>query len=278
LPVATVWKNEILQLELYSFQEENLNSATAGFTTHLDRERPYWFWQQAAKPVFEHLVNLGVENVDAYIRADRPDWIQTLKDHYGAEELRGSSSTVLLRYKPKTLLNITGRWPERKLIANWSWREGNITIRQGTADDLPLIKNWLSGNNATTTIWSDGKRLNLVDKWYEIDNATPLLAFDRDNLIDVWLVRQRHSGLSGVVALGLSSQKLNLVRRGMLQWQRDVGYSYSSFFLKKELSGSPLIRNLVDRASWVEEKEYKHFDTPMLEFKVHLQTALSRTL
>ena len=267
--ISTVYKKELLQIESYQFRQ-NSNVVKAGFTAHIDNERPFWFWQQVAVPVFNALDNYGIEKIESQIRVDRPEWADALKTYYGAEELDRplDSKSIPLRYQIENSLTKIGNWPTRRTIADWGWKNKDISVREGTETDLSMIQDW--GRKANS-IWSSKENhAGLIDKWWNIDKASILIAYQVDKILDIWLIRKRTNDLCGVVSLGLKDPTtLDLIRPGMYKWQRDVGYTYSSFFVSKEFNELDVVRNLALKG-WVVEKEHKQFTKPMIEYRVKL--------
>lgn len=267
-PIVATWKDEILQVERYKITPGN-PTVYCGFTTHIDKERPHWLWQQLARPVFKSLQYVGIGQIESRIRADRPDWAESLRNSYGADLIEGQpGESTLLRYPIKTSLQFMPEWPYKRTTADWSWTDGSITVREGSESDFADIKQWAK---ETKGVWSSKDKLpKMLEKWIEIDNATVLLAIKDGAILDIWLVRPRGSTLSGVVSLGFNPESpLDLIRPGMHKWQKDHGYDKSSFFIKKSLKDMPVVKGLLGKG-WSEEKEHTHFDHPMTEYKFSL--------
>jgi hypothetical protein len=230
--IKTVWKNKILQIETYHFGKDG--NVSAGFTSHLDRGRPIWFWRQMAKPVFNALYAHGFEVIRTSIRKDRQDWVDHLKEAYGAEELKQTDIGIHLRYKIKDSLSLIGEWPIRRTLgSDWKWEKNGVLIREVQQNDFPDIRRELNSS------WGESPRkdfaLRVLNDRYELDNAQILLAFVDGKIIEGKTIREKEPTMSSITQILAYDQNDSYhtdAYVGFLQWQKDAGYKESSFTIE----------------------------------------------
>ncbi len=238
-PIKTMWKDKVIQVEIYHFDLNNPHTVRAGFTDHIDRIRPLWFWKQLAKPVFKSLYMQGFESIRTSIREDEPNWIDFLKDGYGAEELGKNDSGIILRYHIKDSLQKIGNWPERKSLgADWSWSKDGVLVREATESDLIMLR------EAMDISWGDSRRKDMAlemleDRWI-LDRAAILLGFYEDKIIDSLVIRERKDPTLNLTGSPLkwfpeNQKAFDIAWEGFLTWQRDNGYKISSFITEAKL-------------------------------------------
>ncbi len=227
--IKTVWKNRVLQIETYHFEKDG--SVSAGFTSHLDRGRSVWFWRQMAKPVFNALYSHGMEAIRTSIRKDRQDWVDHLKEAYGAEELKQTDVGIHLRYRIKDSLNLIGEWPVRRTLGSaWKWEKNGILVREAQQNDWPDIRKELNLS------WGESPRkdfaLRVLNDRYDLDNAQILLAFVDGKIIEGKTIREKELTISSITQIKAYDKQdayHDDAYVGFLQWQKDVGYKESSF-------------------------------------------------
>jgi hypothetical protein len=244
-----------LQVELVSFNE---GRATISFTMHFNRERPHWFWREAERPIFERLLKAGYQKVYSRTRKDRPDWIESLKQNYGAVEVAEEEKVKILEYQID-LGRFTG-FPQRKTLPDWSYRNDTVYAREGTAEDLPQIRDLIDkawGGNPRKLI-----SLNNLEMWMNLDRATSLLIFKDDALIDVKLIRHRRNGVAAtsylIPAKALGNDLYHTSRQIAHLWMKEAGYAQSSFMLETNLMGAML-------SYWKESAEERQQEAVFVE-------------
>jgi hypothetical protein len=234
--VKTVWKDRILQIEIFHF---NIDASTVGggFTAHIDRTRPFWFWRQMSKPVLECLYGHGFESIMSSVRKDKVNWIDFLKVAYGHEQLREAQDGFILRLKIKDALQRIGDWPARKTMGTWKWEKGGVMVREATESDFPAIK------QAMDVSWGDSSRkalaLTMLEDRWTLDKAALLLAFLDGEIIDGRTYRERNDPTINVFTSLFrwkeDKTSYETALEGYIEWQKAVGYKESSFVIESSL-------------------------------------------
>jgi hypothetical protein len=109
--VKTVWKDKILQIEIFHFNMDS-NTVGGGFTAHIEIRRPLWFWRQMSRPVLECLYSHGFESILSSVRKDKFKWLDFLRDTYGHELLRETKDGFIIRLNIKDALKRFKGWKE----------------------------------------------------------------------------------------------------------------------------------------------------------------------
>lgn len=240
LPLKTVWKNEIIQIETYGFDKFKSQFIYAHFTDHIDRVRPWWFWQLMARPVFEKFLNSEIFYIKTVIRKDRREWVDFLKKAYNAIELGEDERGYRLYYSiEKSLENMLKDWPERQSLgADWKFEKDGVLVREGREEDFSILY------QAMDESWGINPRKELAlkileDRWI-LDRASLLLAFKDNKIIDALVIRKRSDP-----SINLTSSPLRWMPQdieafdtawiGFLLWQKEAGYTESSFIAETKL-------------------------------------------
>jgi len=230
------WQGQPLQMELVTVSGEQ---ATFSYTAHFNRERPPWFWRETERPVFERLKDAGVTSIISRTRNDRPDWIATLKDNYGAVEVGSDARATRLRFAPDQAIARCQGWPSRRALG-WSWQRGDVTVREATPLEYPACRAHAAAS------WGDGHSrqaigLRVFDEWTRFDAATVLVCEVDGQLTGVRLMRQRR-GTSGGTALPtrwLDGPESMLFTYGCTVWAQEAGYAELITYMPTALIGAP---------------------------------------
>lgn len=253
-PIKTIWKDKIIQIEIYHFDLNNPYTVCAGFTAHIDRIRPLWFWKQLIKPIFRNLYVCGFEVIRSSIRKDKINWIEFLKDGYGAEELDETDSGIRLRYQIRDSLQKIGDWPERKTLGiGWNWNKNGVLVREAMESDLITLREAMdiSWGNSSRKVWA----LEMLEDRWILDKATVLLAFYDGKIIDANVIRKRKDPTISFVGVPFKrtfeSQETQIFRiatEGFLTWQKEAGYKTSSFIIETKLYET--MKNTLSKWGW----------------------------
>jgi hypothetical protein len=254
-----------LQMELILV---NGDQAVFSYTTHFTRERPHWFWREAERPVFERLRSAGVTRIHSRTRKDRPDWIQALKDNYGAvDDGVWDDKTVRLRFDPDEALKRCTGWPARRTAGQaWAWAQGPIKVWEGTEADLPAVEALIE------QIGSESRRAFIrerVKDWWHLDRATLVLSARDGELTTARLIRSRREGKSGLFVFSpLTTERLTHHRTalaGVKEWHRRAGYSKITYHTPEGLrEGNATLVSLGAR----EVAKHTKFRTPLTEWEI----------
>jgi hypothetical protein len=216
--MALLFNGVPLQFELVNIVGD---TATFALTYHMSRERPHWFWREAERPVFEALKAVGVKKIQSRTRADRPDWIQALKDNYGAVETgEWDSKTKRLEY-PLDLTIFKG-WPARRLLG-FDMTTGPVRTWEATAADIPAMKVLAAQiPGAQRQI-----ALRMIDEWWHLDRATILLGSRNGNLRYIRAVRESRGTVAAIANLATLFDEVGQGAMGthVKTWARQVGYT-----------------------------------------------------
>jgi hypothetical protein len=213
------YQGQPLQYEVITLSPDR-TAAVFSITYHTarGRQRPAWFHREVEQPVFAALRQLGVRRLESRTRADRPDWIQSLKANYGATELatRGGITRLDFPLDPP----FTG-WPARKALG-FDQTVGRLRVWEATAGDLPALRQLLLAIPA-------GRRAlaaQLLEERWALDRATILLGAVDGTLKHARAIRLRggtRAGLSNLSALAEPDQE---ALPGLLfVWCQQAGYT-----------------------------------------------------
>lgn len=249
-----------IQYETVLLQGEQLRFV---FTTHFTRERPAWFWREVTKPIYEAAAGMGVTRLVSFTRADRPDWIQSLKDNYGAVERPnpGDSLTRRLEY-PLDLGRFQG-WPARKLVG-FDQTTGTVRVWEATAADLPAIRQLIRDQVPP------GRRalaLRTAEEYWHLDRATVLLVAKDGVLRYARAIRPRRGAVGNIAHLSAVSDdpEQDVAIAATRAWGLQVGYSQLTTFLPTRLMQSANIQKQFARAQARVVRERPDFRDPMTE-------------
>ncbi len=245
-------------------------------TVHHTRERPAWFWREAEQPVYRMLRRHGLRSLESRTRSDRPDWIQSLKDNYGAAEVDRDALTTHLSF-PFDMSRFTG-WPTRRSVApGWSIEAARRRVWEATAEDFPAVRAALDG------AWADrpDRRAltdRMLEEWWHLDRATLLLGAVDGELRDARLIRPRRPGVSSVSMLlpaGDDAHQDALILGGV-RWMAAAGYQTASMFVPADNWASAKAQAVMARAGWTKVADRTQFRSPFTEVSMTIADQLAK--
>jgi hypothetical protein len=221
----------------------------------MNRERSKWFWREAEQPVFAALKAMGVKSIQSRTRADRPDWIQSLKDNYNAVETgEWDSKTKRLEY-PLDMTIFKG-WPARRTAGpGWTWSHAGsgLEIREMTAADFNAVyadvaQTW--GGEAHPAV--PNVRRILHEQWH-LDRATVLVAYRAGELVGVFSLRPRrqqvvHSAICSRYGDPEAHVMWRMMYRGVCEWAYTVGYTTLTGMIPQPVWDTPSFRRALRHA------------------------------
>lgn len=217
--MALSFQGRPLQFEVIPIEGD---LATFSLTYHMNRERPHWFWREAEKPVYEALRAAGVKRIQSRTRADRPDWIQSLKDNYGAVET-GEWDAKTKRLEYPLDLNVFKGWPARRQVG-FDQTTGRVRTWEATDADLPAVRQLIRN---TIPVGQRAVALRMLDEWWHLDRASILLGA-RDGSLRYARATRHRKGTRG--ALAFLSGVFDEPTQGQMAahvkaWCRQAGYT-----------------------------------------------------
>lgn len=258
-PLVWSFRGQPLQYEIINLNAAR-TSAIFSLTYHATRERPSWFHRELERPVFEALERLGVMRLESRTRSDRPDWIQSLQDNYGATELGTANGMARLLF-PLDLRRFTG-WPARVALGH-DVTVGRIRQWEATADDLPALRAWIQ---EAMPVDRRPIALRMVDEWWHLDRATILLGARDGELRYARALRYRKEGNVASANLGplYDDPELEDLGGALKSWCRRAGYATLTTFVPKRLLAHPKMqaklgrfptRTVREKPDWKDEPE-----------------------
>jgi hypothetical protein len=232
-PLAIAWQGTPLQFECYHFAADRPGVVVAGFTTHLDRGRPHWFWRECEGPIFTALQAAGATTIESFIRADRQDWVAALVANYGAAN-RGPVANgryTRLEYDlADSLTRFTGFPPPRTAGPSWTFAQGAVVVREEA--NLSVVRALM------TASWgADHPRLPdmlaTLDERTALDQGTVLVGAVNGVDADAYVIRQRRPAMSSMSSLTQFRPAPNagVTLKGVATWQQLVGYQQASVYV-----------------------------------------------
>lgn len=253
-------------------------SSTGVFTltVHHTRERPAWFWREAEQPVYRMLRRHGIRSLESRTRSDRPDWIQSLKDNYGAVEVDRDATTTHLSF-PFDMSRFTG-WPSRRSAGPaWALERGRTRLWEAAEADLPAVQ------AALDAAWAgrpDRRQLTgrMLEEWYHLDRATLLLGAVDGALRDARLVRPRKAGVSAVSMLlpAADDAEQDALVLHSVRWMASAGYSTATMFIPADNWASAKAQRIMARAGWTKVADRTQFRAPFTEVSMDLAAQLGK--
>ena len=252
-----------LQMELILV---NGDRAMFSYTMHFTRERPHWFWREAERPIFEKLKAAGVTRIHSRTRKDRPDWIQVLKDNYGAvDDGAWDDKTVRLKFDPETALNRMQGFPARRRV------DGIPLLREGSEADLIAVEALLEELPAAQR----EPMRRTMREWWHLDRASLLLLHDDTGALRAArMIRHRRGTVAGFLlptAMKTTPGYETKFTDAVKAWARGAGYSTLTGFTPSRLMEHPRVKALYQAAGGVRiVKEHSRFREPMTEIAIDL--------
>lgn len=230
-----IWKDRVLQLEMYHFTAKDTTVWT-GFQTHVERRWPLWFWRQLAKPIFESLISHGIEYAMGSVRKDRRDWIEYLKAAYGDKELKETGKGVYLKHNIRDALGLIGEWPQRRTVKDWRLEKDGHLVREVTEKDIPGLV------SAIDKSWGDSPRkalaLQVLDDDWNLCNSAMLITCVDGEIVSCVDIREKDpttSALHYLIKPKYPSMDVNVPFEGMALWHKEVGYKEMSATIETKL-------------------------------------------
>jgi len=252
-----------LQMELLLVDGDQ---ALFSYTAHFTRERPHWFWREAERPVFERLKAAGVTRLTSRTRNDRPDWIQALKDNYGAvEDGAWDAATVRLRFDSDAAFERMSGWPARKTAGpDWSFERAGVRVVEAPPADVRLVIEGTWGFHPRKRL-----ALRMLDEWYRLDRGTVLLASTNGNPGQVRIIRHRRDvvGSIGVLTPYADEPAEEHVVAGLNAWMLAAGYTKASGFVPVTQWDNLRVMQHADMARWTVVKIHDNLAEPFVEIE-----------
>lgn len=223
--VKFMLKSRVLQFEMFHFPENTFNTVYAGFSTHIERRWPLWFWAQLEKPIYQDLVNQGVEDAYGYIRKDRRDWVENIKKIYGSKEIKETDKYILIRDNLRVVLGNLGEWPSRRIVPGWKFEKDGYLVREVTEADLSQAVSMVEAS------WGTSPRKELAlrafdDDW-DVCNSTFLITLYNGEIVACADVREKTKDISALHYLAKPSYlppQTDISFEGLVRWHKEAGY------------------------------------------------------
>ncbi len=289
-PLGVFWRGKPLQYEAYhlappkgtqiSVHDDDWEDPTpgvvrVGFNSHVDRERPRWFYREAGRLAIERLAAAGYREMVAYVRSDRPDWIDYLVRTYGAtnDGPVGTGLTSRVRYQLSSAIAAATGWPGRRSLGSgWQWTHpgSGLVVREMQPEELAETSAALAG------LWGGEShpavllvRRLLAEHW-ELDDGTVLLARRGDALAGVFTSRLRREGVAQHAVLvrygdGQDDVLWRVMGHAQLEWARQAGYRTVVMMLPDATYDHPTSRRVLANTGWVALKHHVHYRRPFVE-------------
>jgi hypothetical protein len=259
------FEGEPLQMELILHEGDQ---ATISLTMHLTRERPHAFWREAEAPVIRALRKAGILRLRSFTRKDRPDWIQSLKDNYGAVEVAQLAKTVHMEFPLDTMeARFTG-FPVQKLLG-FNQTVGALTVREAAASELPALDALLDAHWGTDPRNALTRRM--LREWVLLDRGTVLLGEVAGTIRFARIIRPRRGTVCAIAVLnryaaGTPAQAAFSL--ALLAWCRAAGYTRATGFVPANQWDA--VRVMPHMAGWFEIAIRDQFRIPLVEIGIDL--------
>lgn len=227
--------------------------ATFSLTVHHSRERPSWFWREAERPVFAYLQERNVRFMQSRTRADRPDWIQSLQDNYGARVVGpwpaprqpGDPQTVRLEFPLDA--SVFKGWPARHQVG-LDELTGRVRTWEATPAELPAVRQLIDD---TVPVGQRAIALQVLEEWWHLDRATVLLGARDGVLRYARTIRHRRAGQASLAVLGalFDEPEQAQVTAAIRTWCQRAGYTTVSSFIPDRLLATPQMQAQMARGN-----------------------------
>jgi len=259
---AMTWTFQGQPIQHQIIRQMRPGEMTYGYTVHLNRERPHWFWRELERPVIEGMLQAGATGIYSSTRSDRPDWIQQLRDNYGAEVHETHAKTTVLKYPLPTILSRFVGWPVRKTVG-FDQTTGRVRVWEATAADLPAVRELARG----VPVARRAIALRALEEWFHMDRATLLLGALDGVLRYARLIRPRRGTVGAVSHVGpvFNEPEQALVTAAIRTWAQGAGYTTLTSFIPESLIDNPLVQAQLARSGMVEIARHQRFKEPFVE-------------
>lgn len=253
------FNGEPLQMELILHDGDQ---ATFSLTMHLTRERPHWFWREAEAPAIQAMRRAGITQLRSFTRKDRPDWVQALKDNYGAVQVAELANTIHLSFPLDGIeARFTG-WPVRKALG-FDQTTARVRVWEATQADLPAVRTLVRSVPAARRAIA----LRTLEEWYTLDRATLLLGALDGTLRYARLIRPRRGTVGALAWAGpiFDEPEQVLVTAAIRAWARQAGYTTLTSFIPESLLANPLMQAQLARSGMTQTARHPQFKEPFVE-------------
>lgn len=247
-PMVVTWKGEPIEFEAYHFYENRPGVVHVSFNVRLRRDRPYRFWREVFRSFFEILKSLGITTIESRVRADRPDYIEGLVQTYGAQRLGGDGAWTNLRYSLDRAIALGQGWPDRATAgAAWRWTEGDLEIREASAEDLAALPDALG--RQFRFMKGGGRARQILEDWTALDGAAVVLGTVDGELRYARAIRQRSPGVAAWASLlpFYDEPAQATAARGFAAWARAAGFAKGTTFVPRAQYEHPAIQAHLSR-------------------------------
>lgn len=251
LPLMMTWQGTPIQYECYHLDSSDLASdlgpghVRAGFTTHLDDDRHFWFWAILAQPAFQAMYAAGLRTITASIVTNPPSYLAALQHYYNARVVGTSPDGrwAAAEYDLEWLVANPVTWPERRMAAaGWEWREGAVRVWQPSGAEVDALSavlqdrwRFLAGGTRPQQILRD---------WTALDRATVMLGSLNDEIRYARIFRyRRDTTVSWASLLPFYDEPEQAVAaRGFAEWARTVQYTKGTTFVPRVQYEHPVVQ------------------------------------
>jgi len=258
-PTVVAWRGQILQYDYFHLLPDRC--VQAGLTLRPSRGRGQWFWSEMRRPVLEQLVGAGYRTMVSAIRADRRDWIETMKQLWQATETGTARDYrwVHLQYHLPTALAVAVPVVPQRRLSGWMWERDGVTVREASdaevATDVPqhLAEHWIANPQRGDYV------LGLLEAGVELDRGTVLVTEVTGQLEAVRMIRPH--GLDGggtvgaFVALTRTQSLRVAVEAGVCRWALAAGYSTLLTWVPDVMLRDPELAARLARTGWTQDRE-----------------------
>lgn len=261
-----------IHFEIYQAEGDKLHITR---TMHLSKGRPYWFWREIMKPIFQHFADHGTTELNSLIVTDYTEWVDSLKTNYKAQIVPVKDKVWKAKY-PLDMSIFTG-WPARKTHGlGWRIDQSDVLVKEGTAADLADVRAAIDNSWDQTTLYKD-RALQMLDEWWTLDKATLLLGYAKNKLADVRMIRHRADKVSASTALmRLDQEVAPIVDLASFQWQAEHGYQTATIFVDAALYG--VLQKFFANRGWQKLRDLQHpfITRPLVELTLNLADTLEK--
>jgi hypothetical protein len=270
------WNGKPLQFEALFLGTQG--DVYLGYTVHLTRERPHWFWRELERPLWRWVREAGFTYVGSLLRADRSFWLPVLKENYKAEVVEDKVNEQFIPLRLPARDDVFQGWPARRTAGpDWSLTFGNITFREATEADFPAIADSIATNF---------KRLSrrdiveeILDAWWHLDRAAILLGYENGALKYARAVRTRRGNDANISMLNPISRSVgNLTATYAFgQWLKALGYETVTSFIPEEQHITPSTQAFL-AAGHMKLQRVLQFNQPFYEYQADVTEFAAQTL
>src|SRR6185436_3640200 len=174
-----------------------------------------------------------------FARKNRPDWVQALKDNYGAVQIAEREHTIHLEYPLEAMARAAKGWPARKTVGQVG--AGAVTYLEGTEADFPAVEALIDADLPPAR--AAFVKLGMQER-YHLDRATLLLGHVGGRLVDARMIRERRGTTGSVFQLSRASRGAadRPLADAQAAWAKAAGYTRLTRFIPESLIQHPDIQ------------------------------------